>query len=184
MRLVIEREGGFSIVEDADAITEIDVRSDAVVLTIEVGGDKWTVELPVSSHAEACRVSAAIAMRCGELVEPLSEQSEVDVEAAMGAASAALVRERSRPWKSTSELVLEDLNAVEEWAEVASVLPRSLGEWVAGEPPKGGLWYVVARSGAFGCVAWDGVRFRDWFSETVLMGGEVAHLPTPLPSWR
>ena len=147
MRLVIEREGGFTIVEDADAITEIDVRSDAVVLTIEVGGDKRTVDLPVSSHAEACRVSAAVAVKCGELVEPLAEQPGVDGE---------------------------------------DVMPRpaKLGEWVAGEPPKGGLWYVVARAGAFGCVAWDGLRFRDWYSETVLMGGEVAHLPTPLPSWR
>lgn len=73
MKLVIEREGGFTVVEDADAITEIDVRNDAVVLTIEVGGDKWTVDLPVSSHAEACRVSAAIAARCGTLVEPLAK---------------------------------------------------------------------------------------------------------------
>ena len=76
MRLVIERDGGFTVVEDADAITEIDVRSDAVVLTIEVGGDKWTTTLPVSSHAEACRVSAAVAVKCGELVEPLAVQPE------------------------------------------------------------------------------------------------------------
>ena len=76
MKLVIEREGGFTIVEDADAITEIDVRSYGVKLTLEVGGDKWTVDLPVSSHAEACRVSAAIAIKCGELVEPLAKGPE------------------------------------------------------------------------------------------------------------
>jgi len=64
------------VVEDADAITEIDVMSNAVVLTIEVGGDKWTTSLPVSSHAEACRVSAAIAVRCGVLVEPLAESED------------------------------------------------------------------------------------------------------------
>ena len=160
MRLVIEREGGFTVVDDADAITEIDVLNAEVRLTIEVGGDKWTVELPVRDHAEACRVSAAVAVKCGELVEPLSEQSEVDVEAAMGAASAALIRKNTKP------------------------RPVTLGEWVAGEPPRGGLWYVVTRAGAFGCVAWDGIRWRDWYSETVLMGSDVAHLPVPVPSRR
>jgi hypothetical protein len=88
----------------------------------------------------------------------LDDAADDDV---VGAAMGGLVRKNLKPWK-----------------------PAKLGEWVAGEPPKGGLWYVVARAGAFGCVAWDGNRFRDWYSETVVMGGEVAHLPTPLPSRR
>lgn len=159
MRLVIEREGGFSIVEDADAITEIDVRSDAVVLTIEVGGDKWTKSLPVADHAEACRVSAAIAQKCGTLVEPLSEGPEVDGEEAMGAASAALVRKNSKPWKSASE-------------------------WVEGEPPRDGRWYV-SNYGLY-CVRlvrWSNAK-GGWEDSTMsLFGGSgpLAHVPTPIP---
>ena len=76
MRLVIEREGGFTVVEDADAITEIDVQSYGVKLTLEAGGDKYTKSIPVTDHAEACRVSAAIAARCGTLVEPLAKGPE------------------------------------------------------------------------------------------------------------
>ena len=160
MRLVIEREGGFSIVEDADAITEIDVRSDAVVLTIEVGGDKWTKEIPVSSHAEACRVSAAIAQRCGVLVEPLSEAPEVDGEAAMGAASAVLVRKNSKPWKPASE-------------------------WVEGEPPRDGRWYVVWSEavGGFSLARWWSVPgcWADPHGTDYATGDIEAHLPTPIP---
>ena len=160
MRLVIEREGGFSIVEDADAITEIDVRSDAVVLTIEVGGDKWTKEIPVSSHAEACRVSAAIAQRCGVLVEPLSEAPEVDGEAAMGAASAALVRKNSKPWKPASE-------------------------WVEGEPPRDGRFWVTAVGAgvAPGLSRWDGKRWHDSAGATYLCE-LLAHLPVPVPPFK
>ena len=115
MKLVIEREGGFTIVEDADAITEIDVRNDAVLLTIEVGGDKWVTTLPVKDHAEACRVSAAIAVRCGELVEPLAGApgnglEDAEDDDAMGAVMAGRIR-------------------------------KPASEWVDGEPPRDGRWY-------------------------------------------
>ena len=159
MRLVIERDGGFTVVE-SDDVQDVNVCNDGVDIVGRAGD---SVRLEREGHAASVALATAIALRCGELVEPLSEQSEVDTDAAMGAASAALVRERSRPWKATS---------------------KAASEWVAGEPPKGGLWYVVARSDAFGCVAWDGLRFRDWYSETALMGGDVAHLPTPVPSRR
>jgi hypothetical protein len=142
MRLVIEREGGFDVIEDSDAITRIDVMNFGVKVTfMAADGGEWSEVYPVADHAAACRLSAAIAVRCGTLVEPLASSPESSSE---GASS----------------------------------------QWVAGEPPKGGLWYVVARCGAFGCVAWDGIRFRDWHSETVVMDGQVAHLPNPLPSRR
>lgn len=156
MRLVIERDGGFTVVE-SDDVQDINVRSDGVDI---VRRDGASVRLEREDHAASVALATAIALKCGELVEPLAGQPEVDSEEVMHDATAALVREHSRP------------------------RPVTLGEWVPGEPPMGGLWYVVARAGAFGCVAWDGLRFRDWYSETVLMGGEVAHLPTPLPSRR
>lgn len=139
MRLVIEREGGFTVVEDADAITEIDVRNDAVVLTIEVGGDKWTTTIPVADHAEACRLSAAIAKRCGELVEPLAKGPET-VKAS---------------------------------------------EWVEGEPPRDGRWYVVTfledlpPMTATWCV-----KRGAWMSSDGSAGNlrPEAHLPTPIPN--
>lgn len=61
------------MVEDADAITEIDVLNYGVKLTLEVDGDKRTKTIPVTDHAEACRVSAAIAVKCGVLLEPLAK---------------------------------------------------------------------------------------------------------------
>mgnify|MGYP003636648118 FL=1 len=130
----------------------IDVTSDGVNI---VRRDGDSIRLEREGHAASVALATAIALRCGVLVEPLAAQPEVDGEDVMHDATAALVRERSTPMKSASE-------------------------WVAGEPPRGGLWYVVARAGAFGCVAWDGIRYRDWYSETVLMGGEVVYLPTPL----
>ena len=167
MRLVIERDGGFTVIE-SDDVQDVNVRSDGVDI---VRRDGDSIQLEREGHAASVALATAIAARCGVMVELLAEQPEVDGEDVMHDATAALVREHSTPWKPASE-----------WVDVES--PRSLGQWVAGEPPKGGLWYVVARSGAFGCVAWDGLRFRDWYSETVLMGGEVAHLPTSLPSRR
>lgn len=155
MRLVIERDGGFTVIE-SDDVQDVNVGNDGVDIVRRAGDSVW---LDREDHAQSVALATAIALRCGELVEPLAEQPGVDSDEVMHDATAALVRERSRPWKAASE-------------------------WVAGEPPRGGLWYVVTRAGAFGCVAWDGNRFRDWFSETVLMGGEVAHLPTPLPSRR
>ena len=167
MRLVIEREGGFVVVESDDVVA-VDVLSNRVEVSTR-DGKALTCER--EGHAASVALATAIAARCGVMVELLAEQPEVDGEDVMHDATAALVREHSTPWKPASE-----------WVDVES--PRSLGQWVAGEPPKGGLWYVVARSGAFGCVAWDGIRWMDWYSETVLVGEGVAHSPTPLPSWR
>jgi hypothetical protein len=192
MRLVIERDGGFTVIE-SDDVQDLNVRSDGVDI---VRRDGASVRLEREDHAASVALATAIALRCGVMVEPLAEQSEVDSEEVMHDATAALVRERSKPWVSAAESVREHFRAVEAWAGATSVPPkpasesvsgeppRSLGQWVAGEPPKGVLWYVVARAGAFGCVAWDGLRFRDWYSGTVLMGADVAHLPTPLPSRR
>ena len=170
MRLVIEREGGFDVIPESDHVKRIDVQNYGVKVSfLDDTGGEWSEVYPVADHAAACRLSAAIAVRCGVLVEPLAEQEEPEADGledaaaddAMGAAMAALVRKNT-----TSRRVV------------------TASQWVAGEPPKDGRWYVVARAGAFGCVAWDGMRFRDWYSETVLVSGEVAHLPHPLPPRR
>jgi len=165
MRLVIEREGGYVVVESSEIAT-IDICSDGVDILMR---DKtmWSIERETLDKSIA--LADAIAARCGVLVEPLTEQEEPEADGledaaaddAMGAAMAALVRKNT-----TSRRVV------------------TASQWVAGEPPKDGRWYVVARAGAFGCVAWDGMRFRDWYSETVLVSGEVAHLPHPLPPRR
>ena len=155
MRLVIEREGGFTIVEDADAITENDVRNDAGMLTSEVGGDKWVTTLPVKDHAAACRLSAAIAVRCGELVEPLAGApgnglEDAEDDDAMGAVMAGRIR-------------------------------KPASEWVDGEPPRDERWYVVGRLGEPTCVMWDGRRYRDWCTQTIVRPESLAHLPSPVP---
>ena len=165
MRLVIEREGGYVVVESSEIAT-IDICSDGVDILMR---DKtmWSIERQTLDKAIA--LADAIAARCGVLVEPLTVQEEPEADGledaaaddAMGAAMAALVRKNTTPWRVVTA-----------------------SQWVAGEPPKDGRWYVVARAGAFGCVAWDGMRFRDWYSETVLVSGEVAHLPHPLPPRR
>lgn len=216
MKLVIEREGGFSIVEDADAITEIDVMNHAVKLTIEVGGDTWTKELPVSSHAEACRVSAAIAVRCGELVELLSEAPSNGVEDAedddaMGAVMAGRIRKAPSEWvrgepprDGMTYVAREGVNSLcvrwdgERWmtggmpvafgagvvhlptALTMEGMARPVSEWVAGEPPKDGRWYVCDYGHeVLGVARWAG----DWFNSD---GDEVltpvAHLATPIPN--
>ena len=167
MRLVIERDGGFTVIE-SDDVQDINVRNDGVDIVQRDGG---SIQLEREDHAASVALATAIAARCGVMVELLAEQPEVDGEDVMHDATAALTRQNLKLWKPAGGLV--DVEP-----------PRSLREWVAGEPPKGGLWYVVARSGAFGCVAWDGLRFRDWYSETVLMGEGVAHLAVPLPSRR
>jgi hypothetical protein len=77
MRLVIEREGGFDVIEDSDAITKIDVQSYGVKVEFKKRAgeawDSWDEVYPVKDHAAACRLSAAIAVRCGVLVEALAE---------------------------------------------------------------------------------------------------------------
>ena len=161
MRLVIERDGGFVVVE-TDDVTAVDVRNDGVEVSTR-DGKALTCER--EGHAASVALATAIAVKCGELVEALAESEDDKRERAL--------------LEGLGELAPRLLSQRAEGER-----PKSLGEWVAGEPPKGGLWYVVVRAGAFGCVAWDGLRFRDWYSETVLMGGEVAHLPTPVPSRR
>jgi hypothetical protein len=161
MRLVIEREGGFVVVE-SDDVTAVDVLSNGVEVSTREGK---AVTLEREGHAASVALATAIAVRCGVLVEALAGQPSDGLEDALdddpiGVAMAGLVRKHSTP------------------------MAVGAGAWVAGEPPKGGLWYVVARGGVFGCVAWDGKRFRDWCSETVVMDGQVGHLPTPLPPRR
>lgn len=155
MRLVIERLGGFDIIESGD-VERIEVENHGVRIYMTDGTDMFADR---EGHAESVATAAAIAVRCGTLVEALSEAPEVDGEAAMGAASAALVRERSRPWKPASE-------------------------WVEGEPPRDGRWYVVTYSGKGGefypsTTRWDG---RTWLVRDHWAGVEFkAHLPTPIP---
>lgn len=158
MRLVIEREGGFDIIEDSETITAIDVESASVVVTFGRVPDESTKHYYVGDHAAACRLSAAIAVKCGVLVEPLAEQPEIDGEEAMGAASAALVRKHTRPWKPAIE-------------------------WVNGEPPKDGRWYVVvhATSTSAHIVRWAGASWRGEFVADWEEFTPVAHLPTPIP---
>jgi hypothetical protein len=144
MRLVIEREGGFDVIEDSDTITRIDVQSFGVKVTfVDDTGGEWSEVYPVADHAAACRLSAAIAVRCGTLVEPLASSPE-------------------------------------------SLSEGASSQWVAGEPPRDGRWYVVAlhRGGSgYGMppslAAWYGGRWVrcDAEPETAV----AWHLPTPVP---
>ena len=158
MKLVIEREGGFTVVDDADAITEIDVRNDAVVLTLQGDVNKWTVDLPVSSHAEACRVSAAVAVKCGVLVEPLAEGPEVVTEAVMSDPNEVLVPPRNPRWDG-----------------------RRASEWVDGEPPRDGRMYVVTEGFGTLCVEWRDGKWRCG-GMVAELGRGVVHLPAPIPN--
>ena len=72
MRLVIERDGGFTVVE-SDDVQDINVRSDGVDI---VRRDGDSVRLEREGHAASVRLSAAIALKCGVLVEPLAVQPE------------------------------------------------------------------------------------------------------------
>lgn len=143
MRLVIERMGGFDVIEDSERIRSIEVRSDGVAVRF-VRPDADAV-YATADHAEACRLAAAIAARCGTLVEALSEGPEVDGEEAMGAASAKLVRKNSKPWRPASE-------------------------WVEGEPPKDGRWYAYVEDGRLpACVRWCSDSWRDWHGWRVVV---------------
>lgn len=166
MRLVIEREGGFDIVPASEAVTRIEVTSDAVeVWYLDSDGEESVKRVQMSSHAEACRVSAAIAVKCGVLVEPLAVGPEVVTESVMSDPNEVLAPPRNPRWDGGKR-----------------------SEWVEGEPPRDGRWYVVKRSGedaprvvqhrnyinsveAFYDA--DGVSWRG------LKSG--AHLPTPIP---
>lgn len=156
MRLVIEREGGFDIIESAD-VERIEVENKGVRVYMTDGTDVFAER---EGHVESVATAAAIAQKCGTLVEALSEAPEVDGEAAMAAASAALVRERSKPWKPASE-------------------------WVEGEPPRDGRFWVTAVGAgvAPGLSRWDGKRWHDsagasYFCEL------LAHLPVPVPPFK
>ena len=156
MRLVIERSGGFDIIESGD-VERIEVENKGVRVYMTDGTDMFADR---EGHAESVATAAAIAQRCGVLVEPLSEAPEVDGEAAMAAASAALVRGRSKPWKPASE-------------------------WVEGEPPRDGRFWVTAVGAgvAPGLSRWDGKRWHDsagasYFCEL------LAHLPVPVPPFK
>jgi len=172
MRLVIEREGGFDVIPESDHVKRIDVQNYGVKVSfLDDTGGEWSEVYPVADHAAACRLSAAIAVRCGVLVEPLAEQEEPEADGledaaaddAMGAVMAGLVRQNTTSRRVTTA-----------------------GEWVAGEPPKDGRWYVVAlhREGnGYGMppslAAWYGGRWVrcDAEPETAV----AWHLPTPVP---
>jgi len=164
MRLVIEREGGFDVVEDSDAITKIDVQNYGVKVTfVDDTGGEWSEVYPVADHAAACRLSAAIAVRCGVLVEPLAEQPGVVTEPVMFDGGEVITPPPNPRWEGAKR-----------------------SQWVAGEPPKDGRWYVVAlhREGnGYGVppslAAWYGGRWVrcDAEPETAV----AWHLPTPVP---
>ena len=156
MRLVIERSGGFDIIESGD-VERIEVENKGVRVYMTDGTDMFADR---EGHAESVATAAAIAAKCGTLVEALAEAPEVDGEAAMGAASAALVRKNSKPWSPASE-------------------------WVDGEPPRDGRWYVVWSEavGGFSLARWWSVPgcWADPHKTDYATGDIEAHLPTPIP---
>jgi len=164
MRLVIEREGGFDVIENSDDIKRIEPQNDGVRVTFMDSTDEF---YPVADHAAACRLSAAIAVRCGVLVEPLAVQEEPEADGledaaaddAMGAAMAALVRK----------------NTTSRRAVTAS-------QWVTGEPPKDGRLYVVRDRGGVRIVAWCGVSGGWWAGESgLLVATEIReHMLAPI----
>ena len=79
MRLVIERDGGFTVIE-SDDVQDINVRSDGVDI---VRRDGASVRLEREDHAASVALATAIAVRCGVLVEPLAEQPEFNGEDVM-----------------------------------------------------------------------------------------------------
>lgn len=154
MKLVIEREGGFNVIKNSEWIVSIDVQSVGVAVNFESDGNKWVEFYPTTDHAAACQLSAAIAVRCGELVEPLAEApsnglEDAEDDDAMGAVMAGRVREAA-------------------------------SEWVDGEPPRTGMAYVAQEGVNSLCVRWDGERWRMGML-VVELGAGVAHLPTPIP---
>ena len=79
MRLVIERDGGFVVVETDDVVA-VDVLSNGVEVSTR-DGKALTCER--EDHAAAVRLSAAIALKCGVLVEPLIESEDDKRERAL-----------------------------------------------------------------------------------------------------
>ena len=184
MRLVIERDGGFTVIE-SDDVRDIDVRNDGVDI-VRRDGDSVRVER--EDHAASVALATAIAARCGVMVELLAEQPEVDTDAAMGAASAALIRQNTtvrRLGTVRAEAVREHFSAVEDWAGAASVPPKPASEWVEGYPPRDGRWYVVVRDDSTlpHLQRWEDDLHR-WVDAEgwKVNGGVDAHLPTPIPN--
>lgn len=138
MRLVIEREGGFDVIENSDDIKRIEPQNDGVRVTFTDDTDEF---FPVESHAAACQLAAAIAVKCGELVEPLAKGPD-EVKAS---------------------------------------------EWVTGEPPRDGRWYVAVIGfvpASLKCpkaVRWSKAQWLD--SDGVGWGDTLplAHLLPPIP---
>ena len=69
MRLVIERDGGFTVIE-SDDVQDVNVCSDGVDI---VRRDGASVRLEREDHAASVALATAIALRCGVLVEALIE---------------------------------------------------------------------------------------------------------------
>lgn len=72
MKLAIERSGGFDIIESAD-VERIEVENHGVRIYMTDGADTFAER---AGHAESVATAAAIAAKCGALVEPLSEAPE------------------------------------------------------------------------------------------------------------
>lgn len=79
MRLVIERDGGFTVIE-SDDVRDIDVCNDGVDI---VRRDGDSVRLEREGHAASVALATAIALKCGVLVEPLAVQPEFNGEDVM-----------------------------------------------------------------------------------------------------
>lgn len=153
MKLVIERSGGFDIIESAD-VERIEVENHGVRIYMTDGTDTFAER---AGHAESVATAAAIAAKCGTLVEPLSEGPEVDGEDVMRDATAALVRKNSKPWRPASE-------------------------WVDGEPPKDGRWYVVRWAhGVLSFARWDDDASGWMGANGKACHGPMAHAPMPIP---
>lgn len=172
MRLVIEREGGFDIIPESDHVKRIDVQSYGVKVTfVDDTGGEWEETYPVADHTAACQLAAAIAVRCGVLVEELAEppmtQERVD----------ALYRESL----SNGLEDAEDDDAM--GAVMAGRIRKPASEWVDGLPPKGREWWVVDFGGDPVCVRWnaqlDGLKGE--YERTVYENATPRYLLTPIP---
>lgn len=132
MKLVIERMGGFDIIDSAD-VERIEVESKGVQVCMTDGTDVFADR---ESHAESVATATAIAAKCGALVEPLA----------------------------------------------AGPKTVQASEWVEGEPPRDGRFWVtaVAAGVAPGLSRWDGKRWHDGDGATYECA-LLAHLPTPIP---
>ncbi len=155
MRLVIKREGGFDVIENSDDIKRIEPQNDGVRVTFMDGTDEF---YPVESHTAACRLSAAIAGRCGVLVEPLAEQPGVVTESVMFDGGEVITPPPNPRWEGAKR-----------------------SEWVAGHPPADGQWYVVKDAkGKVSASCWHRGQWWDSDNHAQWPLLAVGHLPTPV----